>query len=95
MVHKYQQCTRTYFLGQMIGHSLKNIFDSLGFAYDFAFCQNNGSLKIFQNVLWKKSNTNANRCIFLGGGNSYKTYQKKKCLVGPNLTSFRGSRKFK
>ena len=39
----------------MIGHSLKNMFDSLGFAYDFAFCQNNGSLKIFQNVFWKKS----------------------------------------
>ena len=55
MVHKYQQCTRTYFLGQMIGHSLKNIFDSLGFAYDFAFCQNNGSLKIFQNVSWTMS----------------------------------------
>ena len=45
----------------MIGHSLKNIFDSLGFAYDFAFCQNNGSLKIFQNVFWKKSFKNANR----------------------------------
>ena len=55
MVHKYQRCTRTYFFGQMIGHSLKNIFDSLGFAYDFAFCQSKWSLKIFQNVSWKMS----------------------------------------
>ena len=36
----------------MIGHSLKNMFDSLGFAYDFSFCQNKWSLTIFQNVLW-------------------------------------------
>ena len=78
MVHKYQQCTRTYFLGQMIGHSLKNIFDSLGFAYDFAFCQNNGSLKIFQNVFWKKSFKNANRYqSFFWGGDPYKKYQNK------------------
>ena len=34
----------------MIGHSLKNIFDSLGFAYDFAFCQNKWSSKNLQNV---------------------------------------------
>ena len=45
----------------MIGDSLKNMFDPLGFAYDFAFCQNNGSLMIFQNVFWKKSFKNANR----------------------------------
>ena len=45
----------------MIGDSLKNIFDPLGFAYDFAFCQNNGSLKIFQNVFWNKSFKNAKR----------------------------------
>ena len=54
MVHKYQQCTRTYFFGQMIGHSFKNIFDSLGFAYDFAFCQNNGSPNI-EIIPWKKN----------------------------------------
>ena len=34
----------------MISHSLKNIFDSWGFTYDFAFCQNKWSLKICQNV---------------------------------------------
>ena len=69
MVHKYQQCTRTYFFGQMIRHSFKNIFDSLGFAYDFAFCQNNGSLKIFQNVLWKISFKDDKKKQFcLGGG---------------------------
>ena len=39
----------------MIGHSLKNIFESLGFTYDFAFCQNTWSLKNFQNVLWSMS----------------------------------------
>ena len=43
----------------MIGHSSKNMFDSLGFAYDFAFCQNKWSLKIFQNVLWSMSFENA------------------------------------
>ena len=52
----------------MICHSLKNIFGSLISAYDFAFCQNNGSLKIFQNVLWKKPFNNANRYqSFVGG----------------------------
>ena len=52
----------------MIGHSLKNMFDSLGFAYDFAFCQNKWSLKIFQNVVWQMSFKNANRYQFVGGG---------------------------
>ena len=64
--HKYKKCTRPEILGQMISHSLKNMFDSLGFAYDFAFCQNKWSLKIFQNVLWKMSFKN------------YKIYQS--CL---------------
>ena len=68
MVHKYQQCTRTYFLGQMMSHSLKIIFDSLGFAYDFAFCQNKWSLKIFQNVLWKMSFKNEKKQSVWGGG---------------------------
>ena len=45
----------------MIGDSLNFCLDSLGFAYDFAFCQNNGSPKIFQNVFWKKSSKNAKR----------------------------------
>ena len=39
----------------------ENIFDSLGFAHEFAFCQNNGSLKMFQNVFWKKSFKHAKR----------------------------------
>ena len=39
----------------MISHSLRNMFGSLGFAYAFAFCQNEWSLKIFRNVLWKMS----------------------------------------
>ena len=57
----------------MIGDSLKNMFDSLGFAYDFAFCQNNGSLKIFQNVFWKKSFKNAKRYqVFWGATNIKK-----------------------
>ena len=77
MVHKYQQCTRTYFLGQMIGHSLKNIFDSLGFAYDFAFCQNNGSSKIFQNVPWSMSFKNDHIYqSFLGGRGGNKLSKK-------------------
>ena len=45
----------------MIRDSLQSIFDSFGFPDDSAFCQNNGSLKIFQNVFWKKSFNNANR----------------------------------
>ena len=53
----------------MIGHSLKNMFDSLGFAYDFAFCQNKWSLKIFQNVLWNMSFKNDKIYqSFWGGG---------------------------
>ena len=66
--HKYQQSTRTSILGQMIGDSLKNIFDPQGFAYDFAFCQNNGSPKIFQNVFWKKSFKNAKKHQVVFGG---------------------------
>ena len=61
----------------MIGHSLKNIFGSLVFAYDFAFCQNKWPLKIFQDVLWTMSFKNDNIYqSFLGGGPP-KTYQKK------------------
>ena len=61
----------------MIGHSLKNMFDSLGFAYDFAFCQNKWSLKIFQNVLWKMpfNNDKIYQSFWVGGG--YKKYQKQ------------------
>ena len=33
----------------------ENIFYSLGFAYDFVFCQNKWPLKIFRNVLWSMS----------------------------------------
>ena len=89
MVHKYQKCMRTYFLGQMIGHSMKNIFDSLGFTYDFAFCQNNGSSKNLQNVSWSMSFKN-DRIYqgFLGGGGQ-KTLKKNRCLVGPELRNFR------
>ena len=89
MVHKYQQCTRTYFLGQMIGHSLKNIFDSLGFAYDFAFCQNKWSSKIFQNVSWSMSFKNDNIYqSFWGGGGPNKISKQNRCLVGQNLRFF-------
>ena len=69
MVHKYQKCTRTYILGQMIGHSLTNIFDSLGFAYYFAFCQNKWSLKNLQNLSWGMSFKNDKIYqSFWGGG---------------------------
>ena len=89
MVHKYQQCTRTYFLGQMIGHSLKNIFDSLGFTYDFAFCKNKWSSKIFQNVPWSMSFKNDNIYqSFFGGGGPKQTFKKNRCLVGPELRNF-------
>ena len=77
MVHKYQQCTRTYFLGQMIGHSLKNIFDSLGFTYDFAFCQNNGSSKILQNLPWSMSFKNDRIYQGFFGGRGGKQLSKK------------------
>ena len=61
----------------MIGDSLENIFGSLGFAYGFAFCQNTGSLKIFQNAFWKKSFKNANRYQSFFGGIPTKKYQQK------------------
>ena len=51
----------------MIGHSLKNMFDSFGFAYDFAFSQNNGSLKNFRNVFWKNLWKILIDTIFSGG----------------------------
>ena len=94
MVHKYQRCTRTYFLGQMIGHSLKNIFDSFGFTYDFAFCQNKWSLKIFQNVLWAMSLKMIKYTNLFWVGVP-KKYQKNSGLVDPNLRNFRSSRKLK
>ena len=62
----------------MIGHSLKNIFDSLGFAYDFAFCQNKWSLKISQNVLWSMSFKNAKVYQSAWGGGSKKVSKKKR-----------------
>ena len=62
----------------MIGHSLKNMFDSLGFAYYFAFCQNNGSLKTFQNVFWTMSFKNDKIYQSVWGGGGSKKYPKKK-----------------
>ncbi len=49
---------------------------SFGFAYDFAFCRNKWSLKIFQNVLWKKSFNNANRYQSFFGGDSPNNIKK-------------------
>ena len=63
----------------MIGHSLTNIFDSLGFAYDFAFCENKWSLEIFQNVLWEMSFKNDKiygSFVFLFGGGVQKNIKK-------------------
>ena len=66
----------------MIGHSLKNIFDSLGFAYDFAFCQNKWSSKNLQNVSWKMSFKNDNIYqSFQEGGGDGKNFQKKQVPV--------------
>ena len=79
----------------MIGHSLKNIVDSLGFAYDFAFCQNKWSLKIFQNVLWTMSLNNDKIYQSLLGGFPKKHQKNNRGLVGPNLTTFGSSRKLK
>ena len=66
--HEYQRSTRTSILGQMIGDSSNFFFGSIGFAYDFGFCQNNGSLKISRNVFWKKSLNHAKRYQFVSGG---------------------------
>ena len=75
----------------MIGDSSKNVFVALGFAYDFAFCQNNGSLKIFQNVFWKKSFKNANRYkSFFGGG----VPQKISKTIGSGGSKFEKFSKF-
>ena len=45
-------------------------FDSLGFTYDFAFCQNKWSLNIFQNVPWQMSfkNDKIYQSFFWEGG---------------------------
>ena len=70
----------------MIGHSLKNMFDSFGFAHDFAFCQNKWSLKIFQNVLWTMSFKNDKTYqSFFWGGIPQKISNGNMGLVGPNL----------
>ena len=61
----------------MIGHSLKNTFDSLGFAYDFAFCQNKWSLKVFQNVLWSMYFKNDKVYNFFWGGGFQQNIKKK------------------
>ena len=61
----------------MIGHSLKNMFVSLGFAYDFAFCQNKWSLKIFQNVFRAMSFKNDKIYQSFWGVGVQKQYQKK------------------
>ena len=63
----------------MIGHSLRNMFGSLGFTYDFASCQNNGSPENFQNVLWKTSFKHANRYQSFLGGTPTK-YQKQSLM---------------
>ena len=59
----------------MIGHSLKKT-DSLGFAYDFAFCQNKWSFKIFQNVSWSKSFKNDKIYQSFWGWGSQKNQKK-------------------
>ena len=66
----------------MIGHSLENMFDSLGFADDFAFCQNKWSLKIFQNVLWTMSFKNANIYQSFWGGVGVQKISKKQIGFG-------------
>ena len=79
MGYKYQKCKRTSILGQMIGHSLKNMLIRWDLLYDFAFCQNKWSLKIFQNVLWTMSFKNAKIYqYFLGGGGPKKISKTKK-----------------
>ena len=62
----------------MIGHSFKNMLVSLGVAYDFAFCQNRWSLKIFQNVLWSMSCKNAKiyQSVWGVGGSNKKSKRK-------------------
>jgi hypothetical protein len=93
--HKYQESTLTSIFGQIIGHSLKNIVDSLGFAYDFAFGQN---LKIFQNVFWKKSFQNAKRHQSFRGGIPKIRNKHIKIFwasVGHDLRFFRSSSKLR
>ena len=77
----------------MIGHSLKIIFDTVGFAYDFAFSQNKWSLKTFQNVLWKMSFKNAKVYQSVWGGGSKKNIKNNMGLVDQNLRNVRSSRK--
>ena len=54
----------------------ENIFDSLGFTYDFAFCQNKWSLKLFQNLLWNMSFENDKIYQSLWGGGGSKKSNK-------------------
>ena len=77
---KYQKCTRTQILGQMISHSL-NKLDPSGFAYDFAFWQNKWSLEIFQNVLWEMSFKNDKIYHFMEGDSQNTKIKKRKTRV--------------
>ena len=79
----------------MIGHSLKNIVYSLGVAYDFAFCQNKWSLKIFQNVLWKMSFENDKIYQSVWGTGSKTNIKKIGVWWVQTLRNFRSSRKLR
>ena len=76
MVHKYQQCTRTYFLGYMIGHHLKNIFDSVGFSYVLIFSKKMIVLK-YQDSTTDNFFEHARRNLFCWGVGA-KKFQKNR-----------------
>ena len=62
----------------MIGHSLKNMFDSLGFAYDFAFSQKENGILRFSKTYYGQcpSKTIIYTNLFRGGGPP-QNFQKK------------------
>ena len=83
--HKYQESTRTSIFGQVIGDSFKNMFDSLGFAYVFSFCQNYGSLKI---IPWETLLKTIGIDNPLGG-------IPYGALIGQKVSTIRNSRKLR
>ena len=65
--HKYQESTRTSILGQMIGDSLKKIFDSLRFASGFAFFKILGLLRCSETYSGKSLSKTPRDTNLVGG----------------------------
>ena len=70
---------------------LKRFLISVGFAYDFAFCQNNGLSRL---IPWKKTQKTINHPKFFGG-KCQNIIQNYGSLIGPKMSKFWNSRKLR